>query len=369
MDYENTRHPSEPDSGDDEGYWQALLEQGEHPPEVGMPLHKVSPPAEARSGRSPADDGSAEAGFPPEGLSVARDNKHFLTFAERQTRDWETLATSFHQGEPLQVRVIGFNRGGLLVRLGEVDGFVPASQLVDLPSGLTSEGLRRHLDAYVGQDLTLRIIELDRKDERLILSERATVPGGLDAETLLANLKPGDVTQGRVRNICAFGIFVDLGGIDGLIHISELSWGRVGHPGEMAAVGDEIEVYVVEVDRERRRIALSLKRLRPDPWSIVDERYEVDQLVEGTVTNVVDFGAFVRLEEGLEGLVHISELAEGNFLHPRNVVQEGDTVTARILQIDSERHRLALSLRQAYAPAEEADELAWPGEFFDEGDN
>jgi len=139
---------------------------------------------------------------------------------------------------------------------------------------------------------------------------------------------------------------VDLGGFDGLLHISELSWRHVEHPGEVLDVGQEMEIYILDVDRERKRVALSLKRLEPDPWSLVAEKYEVDQIVEGTVTNVVDFGAFVRVEEGLEGLIHISELAEGNFLHPRNVIQEGDVVKARILNIDPARRRMGLSLRQ-----------------------
>lgn len=368
MDYGNEEYSSEPYLTDDEGYWQALLEQGEHPPEAALPLHERVTSAEAPPDHSLADVRSAEERFGPEAPSVIHGGERLPTFAERRARDWETLATSFQQGEPLDVRVIGYNKGGLLVRLGEVDGFVPASQLVDLPSGLSPEELRAELDSYVGQDITLRIIEMDRERDRLILSERASTPGRLGADALLASLERGDVVRGRVRNLCDFGIFVDLGGIDGLIHISELSWGRVQHPGEVAAVGDEIDVYVMDVDRNRRRIALSLKRLHPDPWSLVDERYEVGQLVEGTVTNVVDFGAFVRLEEGLEGLVHISELAEGNFLHPRNVVKEGDTVTVRILQIDSQRHRLALSLRQAFVPSEAADELAWPDELF-EGDD
>jgi len=150
-----------------------------------------------------------------------------------------------------------------------------------------------------------------------------------------------------VTRLCDFGAFVDLGGFDGLLHISELSWRHVEHPGEVLDVGQEMEVYILDVDRERKRVALSLKRLEPDPWPLAAEKYEVGQTVEGTVTNVVDFGAFVRVEEGLEGLIHISELGEGNFLHPRNVVQEGDVVKARILNIDPARRRMGLSLRQA----------------------
>jgi small subunit ribosomal protein S1 len=149
-----------------------------------------------------------------------------------------------------------------------------------------------------------------------------------------------------VTNLCSFGAFVDLGGVEGLIHISELSWGRVAHPSDTLHVGQEIEVFVLNVDRKQRRIGLSLKRLQPDPWSSVEERFEEGQLVQGEITNVVSFGAFARIEEGLEGLIHVSELAEGDYLDPRNVVKEGETVTVRIVNIDSANHRLGLSLRR-----------------------
>lgn len=149
-----------------------------------------------------------------------------------------------------------------------------------------------------------------------------------------------------MTNLCSFGAFVDLGGLEGLIHVSELSWGRVEHPGDALEKNQPVEVYVLNIDRDRGRVGLSIKRLQPDPWQSVEDRYQIGQTVESTITHVTDFGAFARVEQGLEGLIHISELAEGNFLHPRNIVQEGDTVTARILNIDSERRRMGLSLRQ-----------------------
>jgi len=153
--------------------------------------------------------------------------------------------------------------------------------------------------------------------------------------------------RGRVRSLCDFGAFIDLGGIDGLVHISELSWQRIEHPRDVLRIGQEVELLVLNVDKEQRKVGLSLKRLEPDPWSTVEERYQVGALIQGTITNVVDFGAFVRIERGLEGLIHISELAEGNFLHPRNVVREGQTVTVRVLSVDGRNRRLALSLRRA----------------------
>jgi small subunit ribosomal protein S1 len=163
---------------------------------------------------------------------------------------------------------------------------------------------------------------------------------------LLDSLSPGDICQGHVTNLCSFGAFVDLGGAEGLVHVSELSWGRVEHPSDVLEPAQPVEVYVLNVDRERGRVGLSIKRLRPDPWQFVEERYQVGQVLEVVVTHVVDFGAFARVEDGLEGLIHVSELAEGDFLHARNVVQEGDVVTVRILNIDGERRRMGLSLRQ-----------------------
>jgi len=195
--------------------------------------------------------------------------------------------------------------------------------------------------------LRLKIIELDSKQRRFVLSERATCLDESQRRELLNELCPGDICQGHVTNLCSFGVFVDLGGLEGLVHISELSWGRVDRPGDVLELGQSVEVYVLDVDRGRGRVGLSIKRLQPDPWQLAEERYQVDQVIEGVVTHVVDFGAFVRVEEGLEGLIHVSELAEGNFLHPRNVVQEGDVVTARILSLDSQQRRMGLSLRRA----------------------
>jgi small subunit ribosomal protein S1 len=186
---------------------------------------------------------------------------------------------------------------------------------------------------------------LNAEHNRLILSERAAqVEPGERAE-LLARLKRGSIIHGLVTNLCDFGAFIDLGGVEGLIHISELSWGRVGHPADLLSRGQDVEVYVLDVSPQAGRVALSLKRLHPDPWESVHMRYRVGEIVEGLVTNVVDFGAFARIEEGLEGLIHVSELAEGHFLHPRNVISEGQTIRARILSIDGRSRRLGLSLR------------------------
>ena len=314
----------------DEGYWQALLREGEHPtsaappPEVGEVWRGLG------LDQGPGEEVPQEAG------------------AERIQReeDWRAAQQSMENGDILELEVTGYNRGGLLVTLGGLRGFVPASQLLKPPRQADEEGRMAELASRVGEVLSLKIIELDRDRNRLILSERAANTEETQAEKLLAEICEGDIRRGRVTNLCSFGAFVDLGGIEGLIHISELSWGRVAHPSDVLKSGEEVEVYVLNVDRERRRIGLSLRRLKPDPWSTVEERYHVGQIVQGVITNVVSFGAFARLEEGLEGLIHISELAEGNFLHPRNVVKEGDVVTARIIHIDGKNHRLGLSLRQ-----------------------
>jgi small subunit ribosomal protein S1 len=261
--------------------------------------------------------------------------------------DWQQAAGFFESKERIELPVIGYNRGGLLVQFGHIQGFVPASQLIELPRELNSHARQSELARHVGNRLCLQVIEIDRSRNRLIFSERAATYAP-EVSAILESLGEGDVCQGRVTSLCGFGAFVDLGGVEGLIHISELSWGRVNHPADVVRPGDEVEVYVMGIEAEQQRVALSLKRLKPDPWTLVDERYEVGQIIDAEVTNVVSFGAFARVDEGLEGLIHISELAEGNFLHPRNVVKEGQKIQACILNIDSANHRLGLSLRQVH---------------------
>jgi len=329
--------------GLEEEYWRALVSQGEHPSETVPPL--------ADSVVLERLVGSAETGDPPTS-STPLSTASFTVNKGIATDDWSLAQRAYENGEILRLPVIGCNWGGLLVRLNGLKGFVPASHLLSTFHSDT-EPRQKALARWIGQELSLKIIELDTDQSRLILSERAARQQ--DPDSLLNSLAPGDVCTGRVSKVCPFGAFVDLGGLEGLLHVSEISWCRVNHPGDALKPGDEIKVYVVDVDRKRRRVALSMKRLQPDPWSLVEQRYQVGQLVEGVVTNVVSFGAFVRVEEGVEGLVHISELAEGHFLHPRNVVKEGDQVRARILSIDSRRHRLGLSLRQVWNAPRPAD--------------
>ncbi len=310
----------------DEGYWQALLRDGEYG--LAAPLA----PQEAHW--------NEEADRPPGSAAAPTANED----------PWKTARQAMDQGEVVELPVIGSNRGGVLVGWNGLRGFVPASHLVGL-SPLADEDERySELQRLVGSQLRLKIIELDSERKRFVLSERASQLDESHRQELLDALCPGDIRQGRVSNLCSFGAFVDLGGLEGLVHVSELSWSRVNHPSDVLGKDQPVEVYVLNVNRDRGRVGLSIKRLQPDPWQSVEDQYRIGQTVEGTITHVVDFGAFARIEDGLEGLIHVSELAEGNFVHPRNVVQEGETVVARILNIDSERRRIGLSIRQSEAP-------------------
>jgi len=281
-------------------------------------------------------------------------------------RDWLAAQKLFESGENYEGVVSGFNKGGLIVHFGEVRGFVPGSQLESSrrPAGAGREGGWEHM---VGQKLQLKVIEIDRRRNRLILSERAAMQEWRkeQKEILLGSLKEGDVCKGRVTSLADFGAFVDLGGADGLIHLSELSWSRVSHPRDVLQVGDEIEVHVLNIDTERQRIGLSLKRLKPEPWSQILEQFEIGQLVDARITKLANFGAFAQIGD-IEGLIHLSELSDTNITHPREVVQEGDQVSVRIIRIDPERRRIGLSLKQAegvesweeYQQTEDADEEA-----------
>lgn len=309
----------------DEGYWSALLNEGE----FAEPVQAVP---ESPNGKITY---IREQAYPS--------GEHLDAIAQ----DWAEIRRIMDNDEVVKLPVSGYNRGGLLVEWRTLRGFVPASQLTDFPATSNNILRRNALMERIGQTLSLRVIELSQEQNRLILSERAALVQAGERADILKRLQPGDITNGFVTNLTDFGVFVDLGGLEGLIHISELSWGRVGHPADILERGQRVDVYVLDVDRLNARIALSVKRLRPDPWETVGERYQIGQIIEGVITNVVDFGAFACIEEGLEGLIHVSELAEGHFLHPRNVVSEGQRIQARILSIDNKARRLGLSLRRA----------------------
>jgi small subunit ribosomal protein S1 len=290
-----------------------------------------------------------------------RDGNLILSlYQARMEKDWTKAQEFLESGQVWEGQVSDSNRGGLLVRFGHIRGFVPASHLWGLDGRhLPPDQRQAKLQAYVRQELPLKVIEVDRDRRRLILSERLARRQlrRRTMERLLDELLEGQVARGTVTRLVNFGAFVDLGGADGLIHLSELAWRRVRHPKEVVQVGDEVDVYILRLDHQRKRISLSLKRLQPSPWDLIDETYTQGQLVSGVVTNVVEFGAFVLVDIGVEGLVHVSELADPPPSDPRQVVQRGDELVLRILRVDSFRHRLSLSLKRV-SPQQRGEWLA-----------
>jgi len=286
-------------------------------------------------------------------------------------RKWRAMQERFDAGEIVEARVIDHNKGGLIVDLG-VRGFVPISQIVDFPRRPRDEQPRdaaqeiaEKLQPFVGRTLRLKILEVNRKANRLILSEKVALyeERREKRDELFSSLQVSQRVQGTVRSIAPFGVFIDLGGIDGLVHKSELSWNKVNNPETAYAIGEEVEAEVIDINHERGRISLSIRRLQPDPWQESVAKYKIGDLIAGTVTKLVNFGAFVRVEEGLEGLIHISELSNQRVAHPGDVVKEGDTLNLKIISLDSERHRLGLSLKQAdeqpaTAPAPDVAQVA-----------
>lgn len=265
----------------------------------------------------------------------------------RQSVDWDRAEALLQSGEPFTAQVAAANRGGLIVPFGEVRGFIPASHVANLPRGLEEAERHDRLASYVGKDIELKVIEVNPVRRRLVLSEREAQRASRDQrkQRLLDDLSEGDVTSGMVSGLRDFGAFVDLGGADGLIHISELAWHRVRHPSEVLKVGDEIEVQVLRLDKENRRIGLSLKRLQTNPWDEVDQRYALNQLVEGTVSRVVSFGAFIELDTGIEALLHTSQISDPPPGDPSLAVFEGEPLLLRVISIESDRQRMGLSLK------------------------
>jgi len=263
----------------------------------------------------------------------------------RFEKAWKRIEAASTAGETVEGTVIEVVKGGLILDLG-VRGFLPAS-LVDI---------RRvqDLDEFMGQKLECKVIELNRSRNNVVLSRRAVLEHERREvrQRILDELEPGKVVEGTISNIVDFGAFVDLDGIDGLIHISELSWSHVNHPSEVLNVGEKVNVKVLDIDRDRQRISLGLKQTQADPWQSVIETYQINDIVPGKVTKVVTFGAFVEIHAGVEGLVHISELADHHVENPREVVNQGDELEVRIIEIDADRRRLSLSLKRV-TPAPE----------------
>lgn len=259
--------------------------------------------------------------------------------------DWELAKQLYQEDESMDFEVIGYNRGGLLVGSDNLHGFVPISHLVELSGEIEVKGREALLSDYVGRQISLKVIECDSEQGRVVFSERAAQAEAGRRNELFESINSGVEITGEVTNITDFGVFLDLGGVEGLIHVSELSWGRVRHPCDVATLGEQLTAYVINVDRSRCRIALSLKRLYPNPWETAEERYQAGQVVDAVITSVVPFGAFARLEEGLDGLIHRSELGTtDDNLVPTDLLEEGQEIQVRILNVDSSRQRLGLSL-------------------------
>jgi small subunit ribosomal protein S1 len=268
------------------------------------------------------------------------------------------MQEQFEAGVIIEAPVIDHNKGGLIVDCG-IRGFVPISQIVDFPRRPQNDQPRdaaqeiaEKLQPFVGRKLRLKILEVNRKANRLILSEKVALYDERreKRDELFSSLQVGQKVTGTVRSIAPFGVFIDLGGIDGLVHKSELSWNKVNNPEAGYKVGDEVEAEVIDINHERGRISLSIRRLQPDPWHSTVADFKVGDIIDGTVTKLVNFGAFVRVRDGLEGLIHISELSHQRVAHPGDVVHEGQSLKLKIISLDSERHRLGLSLKQAEEP-------------------
>ena len=284
-------------------------------------------------------------------------------------RKWRSMQEQFEEGVIIEAPVIDHNKGGLIVDCG-IRGFVPISQIVDFPRRPQNDQPRdaaqeiaEKLMPFVGRKLRLKILEVNRKANRLILSEKVALyeERREKRDELFSSLQVSQKVTGTVRSIAPFGVFIDLGGIDGLVHKSELSWNKVNNPESGYKVGDEVEAEVIDINHERGRISLSIRRLQPDPWHSTVADFNVGDVIDGTVTKLVNFGAFVRVRDGLEGLIHISELSHQRVAHPGDVVHEGQTLKLKIISLDSERHRLGLSLKQAEEPpARPMPELGQP---------
>ncbi|PKB79586.1 MAG: hypothetical protein BZY88_12555 [SAR202 cluster bacterium Io17-Chloro-G9] len=316
---------------------------------VGLKMEGVVPPDEMRSVSpeelsriKPGDNilvtivggqGPGDMGL----LSVDRAREHLW---------WQELQESLDIGETVTAKVTGHNRGGMEVEYRGIRGFVPFSHLAQ-DSGSADDNL---LDQRIGQESPFNVIEVDQEHERLVMSERAIWRQRQEEQRqkFIQNIEIGTTIPGKVVSVRGFGAFVDIGGVQGLVHISELSWGNVRDPEDVVKSGDAINVQVLAVDPENQRISLSLKRTMPEPWDTVPERYQIGEVVHGTVTNLAQFGAFVKLEEGVEGLIHLTELSARQVNHPKECVYQGQSVKVMVMTIDSQQRRIGLSYIKAF---------------------
>lgn len=280
-----------------------------------------------------------------------------------EERDWVYANELLESQDTLTSEIVGYNRGGVLARLGQLRGFIPNSQLRrEHLQDVDFENRGEALENLIGNVVTVKVIEVDRDRNRLIMSEQAAsreIRRAKRAE-VMSSIEEGDVIEGKVVNLADFGVFVDIGGVEGLVHLSELSWKRVQNAAELVQKGDRVKVQVLNVDQDRQRVALSIKRVGSDPWTQIEELYRVGQLVEVEITRLTKFGAFARIEDDyqLEGLIHISELAEDRIEQARDVVKPGDKVTVRIIRLDPDQRQIGLSVRAVASDEYVQEDLA-----------
>ncbi|HEY9075342.1 MAG TPA: S1 RNA-binding domain-containing protein [Anaerolineaceae bacterium] len=284
-----------------------------------------------------------------------KDDNLILSYVRaREEVAWHNVEELLSAKTTIHSKIVGYNKGGLIVPVEGLRGFVPASQIsLSRRAALSGDTPEQRWSAMVNHEIDVCVIEVDRERRRLILSERAASTETRDSlkERVIDELKEGEIRTGRITSLAEFGAFVNINGADGLVHLSEISWDRIQHPSEVLKVGQEVKVKVISIDREKKRIGLSIRQLQDDPWNARAAHYQVGQLVEATITRLTKYGAFARLEADMEGLIHISEISEKRIEHPKEVLHEGDVITLRIIKIDPANHRIGLSLRRVDSQA------------------
>ncbi|HWR64614.1 MAG TPA: S1 RNA-binding domain-containing protein [Bellilinea sp.] len=272
----------------------------------------------------------------------------------REEMSWKDADTLMDSKENFHSKIIGYNKGGLIVPVGGLRGFVPASQVsLSRRAAMSGDTPEARWSKMIGEEIDVCVIEVDRERRRLILSERQASTETRESikERVIDELTEGEIRSGRVTSLAEFGAFVNISGADGLVHLSEISWDRIQHPSEVLKVGQDVKVKVISIDRDKKRIGLSIRQLLEDPWGHKAAKYQVGQLIEGTITRLTKFGAFARIEDDIEGLIHISEIHDKRIEHPKEVLKEGDVVTLRVIKVDPDNHRIGLSLRRVESMA------------------
>ncbi len=284
-----------------------------------------------------------------------KDDNLVLSYVRaREEASWNKVEELLKSKTAVHSKIIGYNKGGLIVPVEGLRGFVPSSQIsLSRRAGMSGDTPEARWSAMIGEEIYVCVIEVDRERRRLILSERAASTETRETlkERVIDELKEGEIRTGRVTSLAEFGAFVNISGADGLVHLSEITWDRIQHPSEALKVGQEVKVKVINIDRDKRRIGLSIRQLQEDPWVVKASRFQPGQLVEATITRLTKYGAFAKLDDDMEGLIHISEISEKRIEHPKEVLHEGDVVTLRIIRIDPQNHRVGLSLRRVDSQA------------------